>query len=229
MPIGYHPDFGTDVRYEFDSLPDNPDQQVRATMRTLLRYLRHDAGLPFFQQHALEIAGKGPDPITAVWNHIKQTMRFQQDADTADKLQVNDPRKEDTIEVLIRPVDQALLIMLRGIGVEDCDGYELYAGCLLTALGVPANVVTIAANQDHPGQFTHVYLAAYPQGQNGVRIPLDFSHGKYVGWEARNTGRLKEWPIEVTRAEIFWESVIPLALLSAGYLGMRYLNRKAAA
>ena len=55
MPIGYHPDFGTDVRYEFQTLPDDPDGQVRETMRTLRRYLRHDAGLPFFQQHARSI------------------------------------------------------------------------------------------------------------------------------------------------------------------------------
>ena len=156
-------------------------------------------------------------------------MRFQQDADTADRLQVDDARKEDTVEVLIRPADQALLIMLRGIGVEDCDGYELYGGCLLTALRVMASLVTISAHPDYPGRFSHVYLAAYPQGPGGPRIPLDFSHGKYPGWEAPNKGRLKEWPIEVTRAEILFESIFPLAILSAGYFGLRYLNRKAAA
>lgn len=219
----FHPDFGTQVRYTFESLPADPDAQVERTIARIIQYLIEDAGTPLIQdfaRRALELGGG--DPITGVWNLVKPNLRFQHDETTARRLQTDDPRKHDAIEVLIRPLDQALLIDLQGIGVEDCDGFEMFAGCLLYALGIPCSLVTVSAAPEEPNRFSHVYIAAYP---NGNRIPLDFSHGEYPGWECPNTGRLKEWPISPGSCAT---RLLPLlAALAAGYFAIRFYKEAA--
>ncbi len=190
----FHPDFGGEVRYDFETLPADPDAQVERTVARVIHYLLTDSAAPIIQEFAQRalILGEG-DPILGVWRICKQQMRFVHDEDTAQKLAINDARKPDVIEVLIRPVDQALLIALKGTGFEDCDGYTMFAACLLLALGVPCKLVTIAAVPSEPRKFSHIYIAAYPGGR---RIPLDFSHGPFPGWEGPNTGRIKEWALE---------------------------------
>jgi hypothetical protein len=195
----YHPDFGQVINYEFSHLPDDPDEQVRWTISKLCRYLVADASSPIIQEFAEKALAMNPaDPIAGVWALVRQSLRFQQDETSAMRLAIDDPRKRDAIEVLIRPVDQALLINLRGYGFEDCDGYELFAGCLLYRLGIPCSLVTVAAEPDAPKRFSHVYIACYPDGRDtpgGRRIAIDCSHGLYPGWECPNAGRLHEWPI----------------------------------
>lgn len=217
-PSAYHPDFGTTVHYEFEAMPDDPDAQVKQTMRKVIRYLRADACSEIIRdqaRHALRL-GAGPGRtyaeqcITGVWRLVRGSMRFKPDEDIARDLAIDDPRKADVVEVLIRPIDQALLIALRGVGVEDCDGFEMYAACLFTALGVPCKLVTVSAEPERPHQFSHVYLAVYTGGQ---RIPLDFSHGKYPGWECPNTGRLREWSLDIGVREILEDALPVLAAL----------------
>jgi len=223
MGAAYHPGFGEVVEFRFDPLPDDPDGQVRETIARVCEYLRQDATHPLLQAQAAEALQLGNgDPIAGVWMWVKRNMRFRHDEDIANDLQTADPRKLDTLEVLIRPVDQALLIE-RGGGFEDCDGFEMYACCLLTALGIPVNLVTVSSNPDHPRLYSHVYGAAYV---NGERVPLDFSHGPYPGWECPNTGRLKEWPISSASNS----SASTLAAIAvAGGLFLTYrLLRKAA-
>lgn len=111
------------------------------------------------------------DPNRSVWNLLKPSMQFKQDEAIADDLEVDDARKPDTIEVLIRPLDQWLLIKLRGLGIGDCDCFHMYAACLLIALAVPCSLVTVAADPDRPYEFSHVYLASY---WNGQRVPWIF-------------------------------------------------------
>lgn len=224
MDTAYHPDFGANVRYEFERMPEDPDAQVRMAVRKVIGYLRADVCSPIIQEmarRALEL-GNG-NPIAGVWKSVKSSMRFQHDDVSARRLEVDDARKEDVVEVFIRPVDQALMIMLRGMGFEDCDGYEMYAGCLLTALGVPCALVTIAAEPERPEQFSHVYIAAYVHGK---RIPLDFSHGPHPGWEAPNLGRIKEWPIWETAGERFCRLAAPVAALGAAYLALKWIERR---
>lgn len=218
----YHPDFGQQVKYSFSPLPDDPDQQVAWTIAKVCRYLVADAQSPIigeFAQRAIELGGG--DPIVGTWHLVKNSMRFQQDETSAARLETDDPRLKDAIEVLIRPRDQALLIKLRGQGFEDCDGYEMFAGCILYRLGVPCSLVTVSAEPGEPGRFSHVYIAAYPDGQ---RIPLDFSHGPYPGWECPKAGRLREWPI----GPYYFDHLGLLGVFLAGtalYLGFRYANR----
>jgi hypothetical protein len=193
MPAAYHPDFGAVVNYKFEFMPEDDDAQVRTSVAKVIGFIREDAETPIIQRNARQALGLGGgNPITGVWQAVKPYIRFKQDADIGRDLWVNDPRKEELVEVFIRPVDQAMLIATRGQGVEDCDGFVDYAGCLLTALGVPVSLVTVSADPDDPYRYSHVYLAAY---YNGQRIPMDVSHGPYPGWECPNTGRVREWPV----------------------------------
>lgn len=222
----FHPDFGAQVRYEFTWLPDDPDAQVSCTIAKLCRYLLADAQSPIigeFAGRALEL-GQG-DPILGCWHLIKSSLRFQQDEASAARLHVLDPRIKDVVEVLIRPVDQALLIKLRGQGFEDCDGFELFGGCLLYRMGIPCSLVTVSAEPEEPNRFTHVYIAAYPQGREGPRVPLDFSHGAYPGWECPNAGRLKEWPI----GPYYYDHAglaLSFAAILLAYISLKIFNRK---
>ena len=221
METAYHPDFGQHVSYSFERMPEDPDGQVNAAVDKICTFIGEDAAGPIIREDAAQrLAEGGGDPIAGVWPHIKRSLRFRQDYDTAQDLQVEDPRKADIVEVFIRPADQSLLIQLRGMGVEDCDGYTLYGACLLTALGVPCNLVTVAADETEPRRFSHIYVAAY---LNGQRIPLDFSHGPYPGWEAPST-RIKEWPIRRTFPGL--QAALLIGGAVAAYFGLRYYNRR---
>lgn len=210
MQLAYHPDFGQPVSYRFESMPDDPDAQVKLAVHKVIGYVLEDVSSPIIQQtaaKALELGGG--DPILGVWRTIKPYIRFRQDVDIANDLQVDDSRKRDVVETFIPPAVQAALIELRGSGVEDCDGFTMYGACLLTALGVPVTMCTVSAERDRPRLFSHVYLVAY---QNGQRIPMDLSHGPQPGWECPNLGRMREWPVN---ADTLRPSVIPALLLAA--------------
>jgi hypothetical protein len=224
----YHPDFGEFVHFRVESLPEAPDGQVRKTMKRVLNYIRADIEDPYVQ-HQAERALKlgGGDPIQGVWDLLKRTMKFRQDLDIAEDLQIDDARKPDMIEVLIRPADQARLILMRGMGVEDCDGFNMYGCALLWSMGIPASLVTIEADDDRPGLFSHVYTAVYPNGYGTEpRIPLDLSHGDYPGWEIPNADRRRkrEWKCELTFGEQLRDAIFPVGVLAGAYWGIRYLN-----
>jgi hypothetical protein len=226
MDWAYHPDFGGLAAYEIKSLPEGADGQVRETIREVAGHVLRDANDPLVMEHAGRALQLGNGcPITGVWNWVKPRIRFQQDEDTARRLHIVDRRVPDIIEVVIPPRDQARLIEM-GRGVEDCDGFTGYAECLLLALGVPIKFVTVSADAEQPTRFSHVYVASY---LNGRRIPLDFSHGEYPGWECPNTGRLQEWDLSIANAPS-GETValVAAALLAAAWIGLRHYGKRAA-
>ena len=225
METAYHPDIGQAL-YSIRALPESSDGQVRSTINQVIRYIREDACSPFIQSEAERALRLGAgDPNKGVFNLLKSSMRFKRDEKIADELQVEDARKPDTIEVLIRPVDQWLLIKLRGQGVGDCDCFHMYGACLLWALGVPCSLVTVSADPERPWEFSHVYLASY---WNGVRTPLDISHGDYPGWECQNLGRVKEWKVQPNWEESLSDAGIIVGGLVAAYFGLQFLLRRAA-
>jgi hypothetical protein len=133
----------------------------------------------------------------------------------------------EVVEVLIRPRDQSQLIALKGIGLEDCDGFVMYAACLLLILGIPCSLVIVNADRKRPDEFSHVYLAAYPEGFGKRRIPLDFSHGDYPGWECPNLGRREEMPVQVTLPEQLTKLGLALAVFGGVYWGLSQLEKVA--
>jgi hypothetical protein len=212
--------------YSIRALPESSDGQVRSTINQVIRYIREDACSPFIQSEAERMLRLGQgDPNKGVFNLLKSSIRFKRDEKIADDLQVDDARKPDTIEVLIRPVDQWLLIKLRGLGVGDCDCFHMYGACLLWALGIPCSLVTVSADPERPWEFSHVYLASY---WNGVRTPLDISHGDYPGWECRNLGRVREWKVQPNWEESLSDAGLIVGGLVAAYFGLQFLLRRAA-
>ena len=223
LETAYHPDFGREVQYEFRALPEAADGQVRSTIHDIMGFIRQDAQSPFIQAEARRMLELGDgNPNLGLWKMLKPAMRFKQDEDIAGDLAVDDDRKKDTIEVLIRPIDQWMLIKLRGIGIGDCDCYSMYGACLLTALGIPSVLCTVSAHKDRPHEFSHVYLVSY---WNGIRFPLDISHGEYPGWECPNLGRLKEWRVMPTPMECVLDMALPVGLLVGIYFSLKWAYR----
>lgn len=223
MESAFHPAFGAHVNYTFEPMASDPDSQVRQTVDKVRDYLYVDRNADLMRElHAacLEEA-QGEHPLLGIWSCLKRWMTFRHDADIANDLGTEDPRKGDVVEVLIRPVDQALLIKLRGIGVEDCDGWNMLGACLLTLSNIPCSLATIAADSERPREFSHVYTVAYVDGK---RIPLDFSHGPHIGWEAPHS-RIKEWqiwPVPVS----YVKPLVAVGMLAGVYFGLRYFNRR---
>lgn len=225
MRTAFHPDFERPVNYSIESLPESSDGQVAATISKMLRYIRADRKSPFIQMEVEKmLALGGGDPNQGLWKLVKPSMRFKRDERIADDLVSADPRISDTIEVLIRPADQWLLIQMRGLGIGDCDCFSMYGGCLLFAAGVPCSLVTVDADEQEPGIFSHVYLASY---YGGVRTALDLSHGEYPGWECPNGGRVQEWPIDWTMEEHLSKSALAIGGLVGIYFGVKWLGKAA--
>ena len=212
VDTAYHPDFGQPVSYRFEGMPEDDDAQVRMTIRRMCGLALEQSSSPVIQEDAAAaLARGGGDPIQGVWATVKPYIRFRQDFDTAQDLQVEHPWKKTIVETIIEPIAQSMMIRSQGKGVGDCDCFEVYAACLLVALGVPVSFCTVAAERGREWAYSHVYLVAYP---NGKRIPLDFSHGAYPGWECPNYDRLREWPVgtETMMPSMLW----PLLLAAAG-------------
>jgi hypothetical protein len=187
-----HPAWG-DARYEATIVPDDPDGQVAAVIDLMRRYVLEDYRTPAVAAEARRAIVLDPDPLAAVFWHVKRGIGFTRDEVLSQPYQAN--HEYPIVEVLIRPVDMAT--MCAGGGCRrsgDCDDYSMYAAALLTNLGVDVSFVTLAADGSNPAAYSHVYLAAY---RGGVRTALDVSHGQYPGWEAPNRyGKRKEWPVK---------------------------------
>jgi hypothetical protein len=224
VETAFHPDIGPAV-YSIRALPESSDGQVRSTIKQIIGYIRDDAQSPFIQEEARRCLKLGAgDPNKGVWNLLKSSMKFKRDEAIADDLEANVP-KSDIIEVLIRPIDQWLLIKMRGLGIGDCDCFHMYGACLLWALGIPCSLVTVSADPERPWEFSHVYLASY---WNGERTPLDISHGDYPGWEAPHLGRIKEWRVEPNWQESVCDAGLVVGGLAAVYFGLSFLKRRMA-
>lgn len=194
---------------------DDPDQQVADTIALMSRYVREDAETPIVREAANEAAGLADDPVEGVFWYVKRLIRFQHDDVTAAPLTsllsqrgINAP----IVEVLIRPVD--MLSWHADTGnrqIGDCDDYAMLTAALLRAQGIPAKFVTVAVDPSMPNQFSHVYVAAYPDGQ---RIALDTSHGEAAGWEAPVVARKEEWDIDAGLVGWLLAGLLVLALWS---------------
>ena len=215
----YHPAFGGLVRYDIQEVSDDPDTQVAQVIGLMRGYTIADTSSPEIQRDA-QSCDSG-QAIEDVYRFVRPRIAFTEDAENAapltgwlDRFQPGKP----VVEVLVRPRDMSVMSS-RGdrSGRGDCDDYSMYAAALLRAKGIPVKFVTIAADAEQPDVFSHVYLACYVHGQ---RIPLDVSHGPYVGWESPVRYRIQEWDIDPSPlSRLAW-----LAFLGAGaYLAYRRL------
>jgi hypothetical protein len=194
-----HPLLGQDLKYSVQTVSDDPDQQVGVTIGLMCRYAQEDSRSPEIQHEAHAIAsaclGDKRRMIQEIWSRVQKKIQFLNDERTSQPIE---PLLSKTygdapvVEILIRPRDMSRLSHRIG----DCDDYSMYAASLLLALGIDCSFVTIAGNRNDPAHFSHVYVAAYPDGFSGERIAVDSSHGPYCGWEGKIEGaRCREWKV----------------------------------
>lgn len=189
-----HPIWG-EVRYEVTPVADDPDQQVAEVIGLMRGYVEQDYRSPAVTAQARNAMAGGGEPVDAVFRHVKGQLSFVRDEVSA--LPIQPYHDIPIVEVLVRPVDMAALCEGGGCRRSgDCDDYAMYAAALLMNLGVDVSFVTLAADAVDPNRYSHVYLAAYPDGRGGPRVAVDVSHGMYVGWEAADRyGKKAEWPV----------------------------------
>lgn len=169
---------------------DDPEQQVQQVIDMMRRYVRDDYTTPQIQRAVLETRISS-DPVYNVFRHGKQALQFVRDEESGRPVQNESPLP--VVETLVRPRDMAVMRSKRG----DCDDYCMYGAALLLAQDIPTSFVTVAADPSQPDAYSHVYLAAYPKSgpYAGQRVPVDISHGPYVGWETPHYIKRREWEI----------------------------------
>ncbi len=193
-----HPRLGL-VRYQLHEVSDDPDEQVEQTIGFMKDYASEDARSGVLLAD-VNRAYRSQDAVGDTFDYLRRNgtrgMQFVQDEVNGAPFERGDAPGgwRPVVETLMRPADQAICTDPQG----DCDDFAMYGAGHLIARGVPVAYATVAADAKTPGQFTHVYLVAYPNEgpYAGMRVPLDLSHGPSVGWEVPNRfGKYCEWNI----------------------------------
>ena len=219
MQTAYHPQFGEVVNYTVTRLPDDPDEQVRATCAIMADYSIEDSRTPQIQEAIRQARiAYGPDPIWSSYWYTKNLIKFQQDEETAGGLTGLWVKRGDIAEAIVRPQD-IWTMYTRGMQPrEDCDGFSMFLSAMLKGQGVDCSYVVIAADERDPSLYSHVYVAAYPS--YGGRVPLDASHGPYPDWEFGQPYRKEEY---VVGSSVSSEA-IAVGLMFAGLAFSRFLK-----
>jgi Transglutaminase-like superfamily len=187
-----HPLLGTGEVTGVRELGWVPDMQVGQTVALMCERVREDAQDVGFVAHAQSVL---QGDWTRAWGHVKGVVKFHRDEELGGGVSgvVGEGVAGDTVEFIIRPREMAKFVE-RGQACGDCDDFSMYLACLLETVGIPCAFVTVAADERAPNQYSHVYVRAYPPGEDA--IALDASHGEYPGWEVPNYfGKLREWPV----------------------------------
>jgi hypothetical protein len=216
------------LRWEATLTGDDPDQQVADTIDLMRRYVQEDYATPDVKEEAVLAVLYGSNPLDGIFYHVKRMIRFQPDEMTSN-LAKGLGGAIPVVEVLIRPRDMVTFpVDTGGMGrVGDCDDYAMLTAALLKARGIDCSFVTVAADPRVPGQYSHVYVAAYPK--DGGRVPMDTSHGAAPGWEVEeNVTRREEWPIDTGLGKWLAMALVALALVSNWWTKQRKAGRRVA-
>ncbi len=225
-PMGMlnHPQLGP-VQYSIKEVSEVPDEQVAQTIDLMREYAWEDASSPIILQEVSTCAVG--DPLEDTWAYLsrregRRSMTFVRDEATGEPCW-NVPqfseiagRWNPIVETLMRPCDQAVASQAQG----DCDDFSMYGAAHLLARGVPVSYCTVAADPSDPTLYSHVYLVAYPRTgiYRGRRVPVDLSHGPYLGWETENRfGKRTEWPVDGCNPLL---RLVGVGLLAAGAWGL---------
>jgi hypothetical protein len=134
-------------------------EQGTAQTIEIMRHLVDQAvGDESFVRQAINIVRPVPayhdlSEAKALYNWVKQNIRFTKDPVTKEKLY---PPQE-----------------LLKIKAGDCDDISMLLGALLIALGYTARLITISASADNPQEFSHVYVEAEVPPGSKQWIPMD--------------------------------------------------------
>ena len=127
------------------------------------------------------------EKISKIFRFLKSKVRFIEDEKQLAEIFAE--AHPNGRELLIRP--EVLLSMNRPQG--DCDDFSMLGCSMLRAVGVRTDFVTVAADSNSPGVWSHVFCQVTKQ--DGSKVAFDASHGDYVGWETNKQGRRQVWPV----------------------------------
>lgn len=183
------------LRYSIERIPDAPDPQVAATIARMNDYVLADYKTPYIRSDAQTAVALDPtNPLGAVHHFVRSRMEFCRDEKIAKPFEHLLPPGGYFAEAITRPIDVSLQYAATGQRVKgDCDCHSGYCAALLKALDIDCCYATIS-DDDDPTVFSHIYVVAY---WRGMRVPLDCSHGDYVGWEKQRSprDRYQEWGV----------------------------------
>lgn len=195
-PYSLLPWFSAPVTVDRAAVTGHSYADTIATLGRMAALIQAGATHPTVQQAAIAAAGAGFDQLgraaraRAVHGFLKARVRFLQDEElVAATARLSGLDLAPDAELLIAP--WLLLDMSPAVG--DCDDFSMAAGAMLRALGVPVELVIVAADPARPDEFSHVYL--YAVLEDGSRMAVDASHGPYAGWEAPRVYRREVWPV----------------------------------
>jgi hypothetical protein len=112
----------------------------------------------------------------SVWWSIRHTVKFVSDDSLLRSIATPNPPE---LELLVSPS-----VMVRARSPQgDCDDFTMLMCCFLQVLGVPWEIVTVAADPGDPERWSHVYAVAILE--DGRRFPMDAAppDAIYPGWE----------------------------------------------
>jgi hypothetical protein len=112
----------------------------------------------------------------ATWWSIRHTLKFVSDDSLLRNIPTPNPPE---LELLVSPS-----VMIRARSPQgDCDDFTMLMCCFLQVLGVPWEIVTVAADPGDAQRWSHVYAVAILE--NGGRLPMDAAppDAKWPGWE----------------------------------------------
>lgn len=157
--------------------PADTDRATTLTVKKMCEYILAGAADPLVQAWAAQArdqyAAGGTDAQAicwGVWWMAKHRVRFAKDEPRL--MGIGDG---DALDLLIAP---AVLVRQKD-PAGDCDDFTMLICAMLTVLGVPWNIVTIACEPSDPTRWSHVFPVAL-LGKDSM--PMDASHGKYPGW-----------------------------------------------
>ena len=177
---------------------DNTDTLTRATVQKMCALIRDSATDPIVQAAAAyakkHFACGSSDAAALAWGvfwYVKHCVKFRSDEGTM--MHVG----EHALDLLTAP---AVLVRMKDPS-EDCDGFTMLSAAMLTILGVPVLVTTVAVDLDDPRRWSHVFLCAVI---NGRVMPLDTSHGKAPGWMVPRSriNRWQTWKLDGSPADV---------------------------
>jgi hypothetical protein len=170
----------------------------------MAEYIRDSAGDPGVRaaaEYAQRHFGRGSrSPAMLAWAvfwYVKHCVEFRNDEATLFRI-----GERDQQDLLISP---SVLVRMKK-PAEDCDGFTMLSAAMLTALGVPVVIVTVAVDPRDRSRWSHVFPMALV-GDKGVAIraiPLDASHGVGPGWMVprEHINRWQAWNLEAKPVDI---------------------------
>lgn len=177
---------------------DNTDELTQTTVKKMCALIRDSSTDPIVKRCAAyaknHFASGSSDPAALAWGvfwYVKHCVKFRSDEGTM--MQVG----EQALDLLTAP---AVLVRMQNPS-EDCDGFTMLSAAMLTILGVPVLVTTVATDLDDPRRWSHVFLCAII---NGRVTPLDTSHGKAPGWMVPRDriNRFQTWTLDGKPADV---------------------------